>query len=129
MKYLSGLLVLILFVSSSSTCNKTTGNSTCFKGKLEIKGICSNYTIRLLEGNMDTSKIESNWTDENTGKSYRNVFGIVNPCILPTDLKEGDEFYFTLDSTSKRDCTVCMAYYPTPARKLNIKVQQSPCTE
>ncbi|HEY0067807.1 MAG TPA: hypothetical protein VGB46_10605 [Flavisolibacter sp.] len=119
---LSFLAVCLL---SSATCNKAANKSTCFKGRLEIKGICSNYTIRLLEGNMDTSLINTAWIDENTGRTYGNVFGLANPCIFDKELKEGDEFYFKVDSTTKADCAVCMAYYPTPPKKLTIKVLPS----
>lgn len=119
------LSLLTVCLLSSATCNKAATESTCLRGRLEIQGICSNYTIRLLEGNLDTSLINTTWVDENTGKTYKNVFGLANPCIFDKDLKEGDEFYFRLDSTTARDCMVCMAYYPTPRKKLTIKVLSS----
>jgi len=37
-----------------------------YKGRLEIKGNCMNYTIKLLAGNINTSLIDSTWTDETT---------------------------------------------------------------
>ena len=81
-----------------------------------------NYTISLVEGNIDTSLISGNWTDESTGKSYRKVFGLANPCDFPASIKEGDEFSFVIDTAKGKDCAVCMAYYPTPPHKLSIKV-------
>lgn len=119
------LSLFIVCLLSSATCNKAAKNSTCFKGRLEIKGICSNYTIRLLEGNIDTSMVTSVWVDENTGRTYSNVFGLSNPCIFDKELKEGDEFYFKVVTDAKTDCAVCMAYYPTPPKKLTIKVLPS----
>jgi hypothetical protein len=92
------------------------------KGRLEIAGICSNYTIRVLEGDPRKDAVEANWTDETTGKQYDNVFRLENPCDFPATIKQGDEFYFVIDSSSRKPCTVCMAYYPTPAKKLPIKV-------
>ena len=61
-----------------------------------------NYTLRLLEGNIDTSLITANWTDESTGKSYTNVFGLGSPCTFPSNIEQGDDFYFMIDSYSKQ---------------------------
>ena len=41
--------------------------------------------------------------------------------FLPT-IEQGDDFYFMIDTAQKQDCAVCMAYYPTPPKKLSIKV-------
>lgn len=81
-----------------------------------------NYTISLIEGQLDPSLLEAEWTDESTGKKYQKVFALGSPCNFPESIQEGDEFYFSIDSTTKQDCAVCMAYYPTPAKKLKIKV-------
>src|SRR5688572_8363986 len=90
-------------------CNKNqAGNSSCYKGKLVVAGICSNYTIQLLEGGLDTAKVEANWKDDVTGKAYTKVFALGSPCTFPSTIKEGDEFYFTLDD-AKQECAVCMA--------------------
>lgn len=115
------MMFIAAMVASKTTCNKSSKSSGCYKGRLEIKGICSNYTIKLLEGNLDTSLIESQWTDEHTGKTHSNVFALGSPCSFPENIKEGDEFYFVLD-TFKQQCNVCMAYYPTPGKKLSINV-------
>ena len=115
--FLSALFLLL----SSGDCNKKTVPGK-FKGRLEIAGMCLNYTIKLLEGNIDTSKIESHWTDEMTGKSYTNVFSMTNPCLLPKNIKQGDEFYFKIDSVVKQQCITCLAYYPKPQKKLPIVV-------
>jgi hypothetical protein len=114
---LSALSILVL---SAGDCSKK--KSTTYKGKLEIKALCMNYTIRLVEGKIDTSLIVGNWTDENTGKNYKNVFKLGSPCSFPNDINEGDEFYFTIDSSVVQHCAVCMAYYPTPSKSLGIKV-------
>lgn len=115
-----------LLLNAENKCNQKKSNS-CYKGKLEIKGICSNYTIRVLEGNIDTSKIATQWTDENTGKNYTNVFALESPCSFPADIKEGDEFYFTIKEEKDKDCNVCMAYYPTPPKRLAITVSKTAC--
>ena len=73
---------------------------------------------------MDTSMVVPQWRDETTGKTYKNAFGLANPCDFPASIKEGDEFYFTIDTVKARNCAVCMAYYPTPQKKLIIKVRQ-----
>ncbi|MDZ4796375.1 MAG: hypothetical protein SGI83_19055 [Bacteroidota bacterium] len=117
----SALTTLLL---SNSDCNKKTSTGTRYKGKLEIAGICMNYTIRVTEGNPDTSIVAANWTDESTKKSYTNVFRLGNPCDFPATIKQGDEFYFTIDTTKGKDCIVCMAYYPTPSKAVSIKIAE-----
>ena len=117
-------LAMFLFVLPAKECNQKKVASTKLKGKLEIKALCMNYTIRLTEGSLDTSQVVANWTDENTGKSYKNVFGLGNPCDFPSTIKQGDEFYFDIVTEKDRNCAVCMAYYPTPKKKLMIKVSE-----
>ncbi|MEI9807955.1 MAG: hypothetical protein WDO16_08830 [Bacteroidota bacterium] len=116
---LSGIFLLTV---SADKCGKKTTDAGKYKAKLEIKALCMNYTLRLLEGSIDTSMISSAWTDESTGKSYTNVFALGSPCTFPATIKEGDEFYFMIDTVSKEQCAVCLAYYPTPPKKLSIKV-------
>ena len=86
-----------------------------------------NYTIKLLEGNMDTSLIVNTWTNESTGKSYSNVFALGSRCSFPADIQEGQEFYFVVDNTTVQNCAVCMMYYPVPPKQLSVKVLQGPC--
>ena len=120
MKLFIALAVLFSLTIAADGCKKNKDN--VYKGKLEIKALCMNYTIKVVEGKTDTSMVTANWTDESTNKSYTNVFGLGSPCSFPASLKEGDEFYFTIDTTGKKGCAVCMAYYPTPPKKLSIKV-------
>lgn len=126
MKILLIAIAALAFTGQGCKTNKAANSTICFKGRLEIKGICANYTIKLLEGNLDTSRINANWKDEITGKTYTNVFALGSPCSFPATLNAGDEFYFTLDD-SKQQCAVCMAYYPKPERALSIKVLDKPC--
>ena len=109
-------------------CSHPNASNTtaCFKGRLEIKGICSNYTISVLEGPIDASAVESSWTDENTQKTYKNVFALGSPCSFPPSIAQGQEFYFTL-SDGEENCAVCQAYYPKPAKALSIRVLDKPC--
>jgi len=123
-------LILIAAIAalpfSKQSCKKNTATPNCFKGRLEVKGICSNYTIKLVEGKVDTSMIAAEWKDEVTGKNHSNVFALGSPCTFPATLNEGDEFYFTIDTT-RQQCAVCMAYYPKPEKALSIKVLDKPC--
>lgn len=117
-------LAVIFLSLPAKNCSNKENETAKLKAKLEIKALCMNYTFRLIEGKLDTSQIVANWTDETTGKSYTNVFGLANPCDFPSTIKEGDEFYFTVVNEKGKDCAVCMAYYPTPRKKLIIKVTQ-----
>lgn len=127
-------VVVLLFsftLLTASTCKvqKPVNPGTCFKGRLEIKAACMNYTIGLLEGNIDTALLATNWTDESTGKSYKNVFALASRCTFPSTIKEGDEFYFRIDSNIVQRCAVCLIYYPVPPKKLAIKVLEKPCSQ
>lgn len=116
--FLAALSTLLL---SAGDCNKKNTEPK-YKGRLEVAGICMNYTIGILEGHPGMDKIESKWTDEATKKEYTNVFRLGNPCDFPPGIKQGDTFYFVIDTTKGKECAVCMAYYPTPSKALSIKV-------
>lgn len=95
----------------------------CYRGRLSLKGICNNYVIELVEGSIDTARVEVKWKNPDTGKLYSNAFALSNPCALPVSLKEGDEFFFTLDSSQlTAECITCKAYSPTPKRALPISI-------
>jgi hypothetical protein len=119
--------IALMLLATQDKCSKANQQAGCYKGRLEIKGICSNYTIKVLEGTIDTSKIAASWTDENTNKNYSNVFALESPCSFPADIKQGDEFYFTIIDKRDEDCNVCMAYYPTPPKRLLISVSKTAC--
>jgi hypothetical protein len=123
------LLLSFLATLTAATCKnkKSSAASNCYKGRLAIQAACMNYTISLEQGNIDTSLIASRWTDETTGKTYKNVFALGSRCTFPSSIKEGDEFYFTLDSSTVQNCAVCLMYYPVPPKKLSIKVIKGPC--
>jgi hypothetical protein len=115
------LAAFVILTLTSSTCNKSAQSKTCFKARLEIKGICMNYTFTLLEGDTSVVKVIPQWTNEDNNKTYKNAFALSSPCGFK-DMKEGDTFYFVMGKNSNQDCMVCEAYYPTPPAKNNIKV-------
>jgi hypothetical protein len=121
MKTLILAAFLLSVTRAKDGCHKTR-NDTMFKGRLEVKGMCMNYTIKLLAGNLDTSLIERKWTDETTGKTYSNVFGLGSRCSFPASVEQGEEFLFMIDSSTVQNCAVCLAYYPTPSKHVSIKV-------
>lgn len=132
MKILLSVIFITLLAVTENTCrNKNKKDkgiaSNCFKGRLEIKAGCMNYTVAVVEGDIDTSLVQSSWTDENTRIAYKNVFALESKCDFPTTIDQGDEFYFTIDSTVNNNCAVCMMYYPVPPKKLSIRVVDNPC--
>jgi hypothetical protein len=131
MKILLSVIFITLLAVSENTCRNRKDKSSaanCYKGRLEIKAGCMNYTVAVIEGNIDTSLVQSKWTDENTGIAYKNVFALESKCDFPTTINQGDEFYFVIDSAVNRNCAVCMMYYPVPAKKLSIRVLDKPCS-
>jgi hypothetical protein len=130
MKYCFTFLFFAFLFIIGFRCEKENAVrfTNCFKGRLESKGICMNYTISVVEGNMDPSKVEASWTNPQTGKVYKNAFRLASVCTFPPGIQEGDEFYFTLPAEGvPQDCVVCMAYYPTPKKELAITVINKPC--
>ena len=119
MKIFSVIPLLIILSITASRCKDKDG---VYKGKLEVKGMCMNYTIRLVEGDLDPSRYVSEWKDETTGKTHTNVFALGSVCNFPDSIKQGDEFYFKIDSTYVGHCAVCMAYYPKPPKSIAIKI-------
>jgi hypothetical protein len=123
------LASIVLLSATAKSCKEQQLPPGCYKGRLEIKALCMNYTISIQSKNFDTSMVVANWADETTGKKYKNVFELGSKCNFPDSIKAGDEFYFTIDSSSIQNCMVCMAYYPTPSKKLPIKVLNAPCAK
>ena len=100
----------------------------CYKGRMEIKDICGHYTIKILEGNIDSSLVQASWQHPTTKATYQNVFSVGNSCSFPTTIKEGDTFYFTIrDSKIDTACAQCLAYAPSPDKVLSINVSTTPC--
>ena len=131
MKLLLLAASFILLITKEDCKTKKSKTNTnidgCYKGKLEVKGGCMNYTISITGSNFDTSLVMANWTDENTNNTYQNVFALKSRCTFPDTINAGDEFYFMIDSTSVQNCAVCLMYYPVPSKKLSIKVIPGPC--
>ena len=118
---------ILLNVSAKNCKHAKVISSTCFKGKLELKGACRNFVISMQSKNFDTSLVNASWKSSATSKTYKNVFGLSSRCSFPDSIKEGDEFYFLIDNAVVQNCMVCMIYYPTPPRKLSIRVLNAPC--
>ena len=116
------------------SCTKESNGSKiypneCIKGKLVLKGICMNYVIEVVSGNIDSSLIESTWENPLTHDVYKNVFGLASICTFPPTLNEGDEFYFTVfnfmgipEDFPPQDCVQCQAYSPIPAKRVFIEL-------
>lgn len=121
MKYSILLIAFSFLLLSNSDCGKKS-SSTVYHGKLEIKGICMNYTLSMQGDNINPDLVVSDWTDPTTGNNYQNVFKLGSPCTFPAEINQGDEFDFIVDSSPKQDCAVCLAFYPTPEKSLAIKV-------
>jgi len=125
------LVLASVFVMLSCTKESKTNNfnsskfdsNKCIKGKLVLKGICMNYVIEVVSGNIDSSLIESNWENPDTHDVYKNVFGLASICTFPPTLNEGDEFYFTIpQSPVDQLCIQCKAYSPIPTKTLFIEL-------
>lgn len=127
------LLLLGFAVLTSFQCTKNKASETseapCLKGKLVKKGICMNYTISVVDGDIDPALIEASWTDPQTNIAYTNAFALGSQCTFPVGIAEGSEFYFKITPQKDADCVVCYAYYPTPNKRLVIEVLDASCDD
>ena len=116
-------LIICIFLLIIS-CNKSNDTSvTCFKGKLVLKGICMNYVIQIIEGDVDKSLYESSWQNPLSNTTYQNVFGLESICTFPSTINEGDEFYFSIPKRPVvQACAQCKAYSPIPNKKISIEI-------
>jgi hypothetical protein len=139
-KGLNLLLLACSLLTLVSSCDKESDKhpygdcipelpAQCYKGRLEIMGICGNYTIKLLEGNIDSNLIQKSWVNPVSGMTHTNVFALENTCDFPRTLKEGDEFYFQIRSNEGNNCSTCLATYPKPDKKLSIQIQTGSCND
>ena len=126
------LFLLFPFIFSALSCDKSFGISyekgqqaskKCIKGKLILKGICKNYVIGIVNGEIDASLFEKVWVNPMTKVEYVNVFGLASICTFPENIVEGQEFYFSvLDRAEPSTCELCKAYAPVPDKKLHISI-------
>ena len=123
-------MVIVFSVFSLMSCDKqqdvqqVVSDSTCYKGKLVLVGICGNAVVQVLDDRMSASFYEANWKDESTGISYQKVMGNANYCGFPADLKVNEEFYFRIDppTTALPYCANCKALSPTPQLRQYIQI-------
>lgn len=124
------ILFIIFIVIAFTSCDKqgdvqqVVTDSTCFKGKLVLFGLCGNAVVQVLDDRMNPSFYEKTWKDESTGIVYENVMGNANFCNFPGELKEGQEFYFRIDPPTSlpTDCVNCKALSPTPQTRQYIQI-------
>ena len=120
----------VILVFSLMSCDKqlqveqVVSDSTCYKGKLVLVGICGNAVVQVLDDRMPPSFYEASWKDESTGVIYQKVMGNANYCGFPADLKANEEFYFRIDppTTAPSYCVNCKALSPTPQLRQYIKI-------
>jgi hypothetical protein len=124
------IALFLLGISCKKDKSRETVTNECFKGRLELQDICGNYTIKVLEGDIDPSLIQASWTHPKTNVTYEKVFALGNTCDFPTSIKEGATFYFQIKNDNKEaNCVQCLAYVPAPDKKLSINVSTTPCNK
>lgn len=125
MKKISTVLLVCIFALTAFQCNnKIIPADGVLKGKLVIKELCAHYVVQVTNGKLDSLIVTNGWKDDKRNKTYDNVFTIANRCgFADENLNEGDEFEFRIDKNpAPEDCLVCMAFYPTPAKRHAIRV-------
>lgn len=101
--------------------------SGCIKGRLVVKGLCSQYVIQVISGDTGNAAIGANWVDPETNTNYTNVFTVKNYCSFPA-LNAGEEFYFYfIKQVRTMDCIVCLAARATPSQGNEVQYIGSTC--
>ncbi|MDF5690800.1 hypothetical protein [Aquirufa aurantiipilula] len=124
MKNKVAFLSLLLAMGLLSSCKREElPKTTCLKGRLALKGICMNYVIEVVEGQVDSSQVEMLWKNPMSGKTYTQAFALKSICSFPENIKEGDEFYFSISPLPEdKMCAQCKAFSPVPAKGLSIEI-------
>lgn len=124
MKNKVAFLSLLLAMGLLSSCKREElPKTTCLKGRLAVKGICMNYVIEVVEGQVDSSQVEMLWKNPMSGKTYTQAFALKSICSFPENIKEGDEFYFSISPLPEdKMCAQCKAFSPVPAKGLSIEI-------
>ena len=124
------ILLLLLPLMQCDSIDPILDDSSCeegpvYLGKLAVQGICMNYVItvesQVPEEWYDKGVIAKTWVDPWEDITYSNAFRLGSICDFPDEIKEGDQFYFTLIKEEQL-CAQCLAYSPTPSETLSIKV-------
>ena len=120
------ILVTVFFLIScdkQQDLQQVVSDSTCYKGKLVLVGICGNAVVQVLDERMPPSYYEATWKDESTGITYQKVMGNANFCSFPANLKENEEFYFRVNPPDGiDDCPRCKAISPSPEKRQYIQI-------
>ena len=127
MKKIFFILGILMIAVTAYRCNsKVVPADGVLKGKLVIKEICSHFVVQVVNAKLDTAVVTNGWHDDKRDKVYDNVFTVSNRCgFAAADLKEGDEFEFTIDKNPPaEDCAVCMAFYPTPPKRNAVRINK-----
>lgn len=122
---MKNLLLFILFSLCISACKQEIRGpiTGCLKGKIVSFGYCSNITVELTEGNLDSNLYVKEWINPANNTVYKNVFRLMNVCSFPSNIREGEEFSFkVMTDPSDGPCAVCQAFYPTPSKGLYIEI-------
>lgn len=120
--------MMLFIVMVCLSCHKSGVPRGKFTGKLEVAGLCGQYTIQLLSGDADSSiHLTKSWFNPANDSTYTNVFAASNFCYFSSvGLQVGDTFTFN-PGPSSETCFTCMLYYPTPPTQsaiINVQKQQ-----
>jgi hypothetical protein len=112
------LPVLLVFLLLVYGCSRSGSAGQQLHGKLIMSTGCSNYMLQVTQGTLPSDKINSTWKDPLTGIVYKNVFTVLNRCVLSdTALHFDAEFSFRVADTApdSSQCNVeCIWYRPSP---------------
>jgi hypothetical protein len=119
------LLSVVFFACNKLPANGSGNNNSNNTEKIKAKVVritCASTTIEILDASHYDLGVS--WTMEGTANTYEHVAVVANKCEFPSNLKEGDTFYFQVinESDASNDCAVCMMYDFPPSKSIFLKV-------
>jgi hypothetical protein len=115
-KFLMPLTVLLVLFSGTRCIPERNGPGPGLVGKLVVDAACGHYVVEVIQGNIDASRLVSEWKDSTTDSIYVNVFGLSDPCYFGQyGLVKGNLFRFELDDKPPAEgCPLCYIAYRMP---------------
>ena len=116
------LLIIVLLSFGIAACIPTGSGSTNTRIKAQVIRItCASIVIQIQDPNYYS--LGETWSDifRPSFAPYEHAVSVSNTCEFPSNLVEGDLFYFQIDNNNSNNCAVCTLYDAPPSKKVGVK--------
>ena len=116
------LLYIFLVISAITACIPSGGGTTNTRIKAQLlRTTCASIVIQIQDPNYYS--LGESWSDifNPSFAPYDHTVSVSNTCEFPSNLVEGDIFYFQIDNNNLNNCVVCTLYDAPPTKKVAVK--------